>query len=129
MSIDIPPIVDAIQEKDGTFTKLLEQGADPNTRFIGIPVLHLTISLHDFDSMRALLRYGADINAVDSDGKSAIDYVFDERLGFAWIEYLIHNGIKIPDEEYWSKHVRQLTPDDVCFLSDHEIKLVNPKRL
>lgn len=85
----------AVNGQSGALDLLLEAGADPdpyNSDGGATPLILITYSpLGKLECVRSLIKYGADINAVDSKGKSAI--VHAAVMGkFEIVEYLIHCG-------------------------------------
>lgn len=67
------PLVDAIWDRDvDRLKRLLERGADPNSRVEGKPAVVWAAESDLSEAVRALLAHGADINAADDEGCSAL---------------------------------------------------------
>eukprot|EP01052_Picozoa_sp_SAG31_P007784 SAG31_NODE_377_length_16533_cov_99.867957_7_plen_113_part_00 len=65
-------------------TFLLESGSDVEARDnSGMTALMVAASTNDLEAAKTLLKYGADVDATDGDGKSVRDYVDKPLLGSA----------------------------------------------
>lgn len=80
------PLAQAVTADDPRILEaLLAGGADPNTKLQGEPILFETVNERQVAHMRLLLDHGADINAKDSLGQTALinsldSYQFDQSI-------------------------------------------------
>src|SRR5262249_40320058 len=89
------PLVGALLHNDrAEAARLLDAGADPNGgRFIGFPPLLLAVLRPDVDLLRAMVARGADLEARDRSGSTALMWAaFDEHGEAAMVEQLLAMG-------------------------------------
>jgi hypothetical protein len=81
----------AIRSKDAAALALaLQNGADKNAKASGTPALTLCVQTGQLSMVRQLLSSGADINALDAQGVSALTYA--RRRGFSEIAAVLEAG-------------------------------------
>lgn len=102
-------------------TYLIENGADINQKLpSGTPLIHYAVVLYDEDFINFLIKKGADLNAIDENKDTALDFMlrankirkyrFIKRIGgksnhsvwwsfFQWLKYYLYvkTGIRKPE--------------------------------
>jgi len=74
-----------------TVRQLLDRGVDPNTMINGRTALHAACDEGHYDMVRLLIKYGADIDMVDSTGRSPLEIaILSQESDIA--ELLLRNG-------------------------------------
>lgn len=64
-------------EQTDILKKFLKKGGDPNFRINGVPLIVDAARADDLDKVRVLLKYGADPNAQDPEGRNAASEAID----------------------------------------------------
>ena len=89
------PLIGALLHNDSVEAKrLLDAGADPaGGRFIGFPPVLLAVLRQDRELLRAMIARGADLDARDRSGSTALMWAaFDEHGDAAMVEELLRLG-------------------------------------
>lgn len=69
----MPPLAVALTAFDPAFEQLLEGGANPNYKnMYGTPILFTTIQAGVFTRYESLVKHGADVNALNSEGRTTL---------------------------------------------------------
>jgi len=83
----------------GAVQEILEEGVNPDARNKeGLTPLMLTTKHDDVNMANLLIKYGADINAVDMEGKSVLMYAIINNAKRV-LGLLLQNSVKISKEE------------------------------
>src|SRR5262245_700557 len=89
-----PLIAALVHNEVAEATRLLDDGADPNEgRFVGFPPVFLAIQRQALGLLRAMAATGADLNARDGSGSTALMWAaFNEHGDAALVEELLARG-------------------------------------
>lgn len=88
---------------------MLKKGQDANAKNVeGIPAIQLAIFRNDL----SLVKYGADINFVDDDGRTALFYA-KVRTVDKLVNFLLDNGASTDIVDYTEVSISDLDDDEI----------------
>ena len=99
---------------------LLDHGVDINIEESGYTPLHKAVARRNFDVMKWLIEWGADINAEDAAGETVLDMAVRNKYNIDIIEFLCSKGAMVGERSDILHHaVRQENIELVKFLLAH----------
>lgn len=63
-----------------------------NSVMTGVTALHLAANNGDTETGKLLIRYGANVNTQDYEGKTPLHYAIDTQINIEFVELLLNNG-------------------------------------